>query len=366
MAVPIIGMILYYMLAVKPYRNGDLGMLGFLPFDKSYDSRVNSTGMDSLLVTDIESMEQTYCDSAILTIGDSFSQLGVCGYQNYLAKLYPGYTIYNLAYNSTSNTEDEPAINFQIFVDMLTEDKPLPHIVIMECAERHLALRLYNLKFYPHAKVERIPLKHPINNKTAPQESIATGKPGLQEFIEYVKDNKETLKKDLRNTSEYVRKRLNIDNPVKHLKLRQRLFSCKGSEDDLFFYREDLFRTTEEFCSESRKKLDSLLTLTQQKGIEFVFVVPVDKYDLYKDFAVNDKYQVAGQLSFFEQYNSNPHFLNCKELIYPLVEQGGTDIYRCNDTHWSPIASEHVAKEIKRRLDIQDRVSAPSLSSSVQ
>lgn len=357
MTLPIIGVILYYVLAVEPHKNGDLGRLGFLPFDDTYESKINHTGMDTLYVTNIENMEQTFPDSTILTIGDSFSLMGLCGYQNYLAKLYPGYTIYNLTYQ-ISDSIDGTSVNFQRFVDMLASDVPLPRIIIMECVERILASRLYNLTFHPHAEAEKATTVQTTDTKAAsvtsrPAEKPA-GKTGLQELVTRFKDDKEQLKKDLQNTSEYVRKRLNIDNPVKHLKLRQKMFSCKGAEDDLFFFKEDLTRVTEEYCATSRLKLDTLLHLTEQKGIKFVFMVPADKYDLYKDFAIKDKYQVAGQLSFFGQYNNNPHFLNCKELLYPLVEQGGTDIYRCNDTHWSPIASECVAQELKRRLDIQE------------
>ena len=341
MVIPIISVVLYYVIAIEPHRNGDLGKLGFIAFNDDYNSFIAKEELDSLYVINIDKLEQIDCDSAILTIGDSFSQQGKAGYQNYLSDLYPGWKIYNL------NLKDGYNDMIQLFVDWLIEDKTLPPIVIVESVERYLSGRLTSLDFSgAHKVLEKNDVVEPIQ-----QDSIG----GFKKYIKQFKIYKlaKSLKEDFLNTQEYVKKHLYIDNPVKHLRLKQNLFSCKGSENDLYFYHEDLISVTEDNYLAGQQKLDSLLSITEQKGICFLFLVASDKYDLYKDFTCNDNYNVEGQLSYYKKYNNKNNFLNCKELLYSHLENGEKDVYRCNDTHWSPLAAMYVANEIKRRLDLQ-------------
>lgn len=112
-------------------------------------------------------------------------------------------------------------------------------------------------------------------------------------------------------------------------------------------------KVTEERYKRGRQKLDSLLYLTERKGICFVYLVASDKYDLYKDFTINDTYKVNGQLDNYKKYNNDIRFLNSKAILYPHIKRGEKDIYKCNDSHWSPIASHYIANEIKRCIDMQ-------------
>ncbi len=345
--MPIIGVILYYLIAIEPHRNGDLGMLGFLPFDDNYDSMLSKLELDSLFVTEIDDLEQIDCDSTILIVGDSFSWQKKGGFQNYLATLYPGWKIYS--YISSSNADDK----YQIFVDKLLSGGPLPRIVVLESVERNFAVDLYCLDFdFPVGDDEEKGTDTAIMDGDSESESSANDTDHIY-FFKGILEYKEEFKELVLHTQEYVKKRLDIDNPVKRLKLRSDMFSCKGSEDDLYFYNLDLSGDSETVYAVSQQKLDTLFSITEQRGIMFIYVVPADKYDLYKDFAIQDPYQATSRLVNYEKYNKDPRFLNCKELLYPHLEQGEKDIYRCNDSHWSPLASQYVAREIKRRLDIQ-------------
>ena len=348
MIIPIACVILYYSIAIEPHRNGDLGKLGFIAFDDEYDSLISQITIDSLYVINIDNLEQIDSDSAILTIGDSFSQQGVGGYQNYLATLYPGWKIYN--FKPAEGVDDR----YQIYIDMLIDNKPLPRIVILESVERALANRLSNMKFYIQTKGnDKIGIPEKTTYGSDPEFKKFIKKHKLYKFAKCLKEKKEELKTEFLNTQEYVKKYLDIDNPVKKLKLNSRLFSCKGSEDDLFFYYEDLDYVSEDIYKDSWQKLDSLLSITEQKCICFIYLVASDKYDLYKDFTIFDNYKVKGQLNYYEKYNNNIKFLNCKNLLYPHIQKGEKDIYKCNDTHWSPIASRYVANEIRRRIELQ-------------
>ena len=340
MVIPIISVMLYYLVAIEPHRNGDLGKLGFIPFDDDYDSIISHIALDSLYVIDIDDLEQISCDSAILTIGDSFSQQGIGGYQNYIANLFPGWKIYNF--------KPIEGVGDQIFIDMLINGAPLPKIVIFESVERELSQRLSGMRFDVQTKKDdKIEF---LEKTTLDSDSKYIEK---KELTKCLIDNKDELRKKLLNTQEYVKKKLDIDNPVKKLKLKSSLFSCKKSENDLYFYYEDLKKVTEERYKRGRQKLDSLLYLTERKGICFVYLVASDKYDLYKDFTINDTYKVNGQLDNYKKYNNDIRFLNSKAILYPHIKRGEKDIYKCNDSHWSPIASHYIANEIKRCIDMQ-------------
>ncbi len=406
MVVPIIGTLIYYAVMVEPHRNGDLGQLGLLPFDDSYDAYINSLVESDSYDTDIENLnfEKEDCDSTILIIGDSFSKQGRAGFTNYLGKLYPGYKVLNY------RTGDDEIIRYQLFINRLVEDKPLPRIVVLESVERYVTERLASLTPYSRPEFEDLIAytKDAVPSTDAEANGfyqlavrIEDGKEALENTIfnaqEYVKellgvekakeevdqsrniftckkkvkksktkflskftksvgDEKEEVKKTFLHTQEYVKKRLNTvkDNPVLHLKLKSDLFTCKGKENDLYFFFGDLDTVEKSKYSKAKRNLDSLFSISEQKGMKFLFMVASDKFDLYKDFTKKNKYKKRKcQLDYFSAFNDNDKFLNCKELLYPHVKNGEKDIYRCHDSHWSPIGAQYVAEEIKRKLDNQ-------------
>lgn len=344
MVIPVICVIFYYKIAIEPHMNGDLGRLGFIAFDDDYEAVVSPIATDSVFVIDIDNLSQLVCDSAILTVGDSFSRQGAGGYQNCLASFYPGWKIFNYSpkYYSGDNHQD--------IIDMLLEDKPLPQIVIIESVERNMTKRLSDLCFYGKANVNDFEKSVGLSAK---QTDIAADNSHFNNYYLEMTITLNKVRSSILKTQEFVKKNLDIDNPVKRLQLKQNLFTCNGSETELYFYHEDLYEMTQKDYEEGRLKLDSLLAIIEKKNIKFVYLVASDKYDLYKDFSINDPYKATGQLIHYEVFNKNNRFLNTKELLYNHIKEGEQDIYKCNDSHWSAKTSLYVAKEIKRRLDLQ-------------
>lgn len=352
-ALPVISTILYYSTMVEPNRNGDLGQLGLLPFDLGYHRSIKGMWMDSLYEKHIDNLEftQAECDSTILIIGDSFSEQERGGFTNFLTEFYPGYKVCVLW------SGDGEVTKYQLFINRLLEDKPLPRTVIIESVERHLTNNLYQMDMVTRPEIEK-----PVIEESVPSEPDTTPaqakEPEVNHFKEMAKnigECKDDLKDNFLHTQEYVKRNVGVvKNPVKHLKLKQELFTCKGAEDDLYFYWEDLEKVDKSKINKAKQNLDALMSATEKKGIKFLLTVPADKYDLYKDFAKKDKNKkVKPQLDFYTEYNSNNRFLNCKELLYPHVANGEKDIYKCHDSHWSPIGARYVAEEIKRKLDSQ-------------
>ena len=343
MTFPVICLFAYYNLCISSHRHGDLGLLGYMPFDDKYDSCMVASALDSLLVTNIESLRQIDTDSAILTIGDSFSQQGKYGYQNYLACLYPSYKVYNLNPKGINHEQ-----NYQYIVDCIISNDKLPTYVIMESVERHLIERLAKLYVSPNEALQRkYSYLDSLDNVNL---QVDTHSPN---HIQSTKEKMRDFKDRILQTQEYIKKSLDINNPVRHLDLNRNMFSCTGKEHDLYFYQDDLNIQSSEMTKSAKQKLDSLLYYVEQHDVKFVLLVASDKYDLYKQFAVDDKYKVLGNLENFSAYNDNPHFINSKQLLNEHVVQGEKDIYKCNDTHWSIKAAKYVAMEIKRKLSQQ-------------
>ena len=76
-----------------------------------------------------------------------------------------------------------------------------------------------------------------------------------------------------------------------------------------------------------------------------------DKYDVYQEFAVENRFPVKTLLDDFACHESNPYFVNTKTVLVEKARQGVKDLYYADDTHWSPIGAKIVAEEIAKRMD---------------
>ena len=87
--IPFICVYSGYKIIQKYYISGDIGKLGQIPFGKNYNKNLQLNYLTKILVKDtlVVSHEKFRPSKTlkIFTIGDSFSQQGFFGYQNYLA-----------------------------------------------------------------------------------------------------------------------------------------------------------------------------------------------------------------------------------------------------------------------------------------
>ena len=84
--VILLGLITYVSLCVVPKATGDLGHLALIEMDDEYGKSFVSRGMKVMAYTTVNTTDELKAIHVnVLTVGDSFSQLGVDGYQNYMA-----------------------------------------------------------------------------------------------------------------------------------------------------------------------------------------------------------------------------------------------------------------------------------------
>lgn len=310
-----------YKYYIRPNQSGDLGRLGKLSFGHEYQQVLDRNLLKKCWVEDFNGkLTKRY---KVITIGDSFSQQGKAGYQNYLGDILKD-KVLNIRPAERVTPE-------QLALSLLRSGylkKMLPQVVVVETVERHLVGNLLTLDFslYPSAASVRRQIyreKHTAVQGTA--------------------DN-------LYETVYWLRLCLGIDDPVKKIKLDKDLFSLSG--DELYFYYADLERTSMEKQEKERvcAALDSLRQEFRQQGIHFIYTIAADKYHVYEPFIEDSIYPACTQLDFLPETPGLDYVVNTLNVLRPLVRQGVKDVYMANDSHWSYIASEAVAGEIVTRL----------------
>lgn len=312
---------LVYKYHIYPNLSGDLGRLGKLAFGHEYKQALDSNLLKECWVDDFNGRwTKGY---KIVTIGDSFSQQGKAGYQNYL-----GFLLKSKVLNIRPA---EGVFPEQLALSLLRTGRlkeMSPQVVVVETVERHWVKSLFALDF--------------------------TGCPAAAEAGKQIYRKKHTAVPKsadcLYETIYWMRLRLGIDDPVKKLELNRDLFS--NFDDDLYFYFADLQRTS--MKKKERKKvyavLDSLKQEFRQQGIHFVYVVAADKYDVYQPFVKDNIYPSSTQLDSLPDVYTPSYFINTVKILRPLVQRGVKDVYLATDSHWSYIASEAVAWEIASLL----------------
>lgn len=159
----------------------------------------------------------------------------------------------------------------------------------------------------------------------------------------------------LSETMIWIRTTLGLKQPIKKYHTIQELFSHETRHKDLYIYDSRwndtgdlrfLKKLTESNVAKARENLYRLYQFAEDHGIRMIYVIAADKYDMYEPFIV-------------EEHPKNPTLdacpdeswiINTKTLLQPKAAAGVKDIYRINDTHWSPIGAEMVAEEIMQRI----------------
>lgn len=328
--LPVILLMVYYAVFVKPYLSGDLGLLGQIVF---VDDPVPSPNFHKSPVScEYGKVPE---DSCVLIIGDSFSNKeGIIRYSDFLAE-WADLPVYNLQFDWRRGNL------FNQFV-YLSKVQPLPKIVIIESVERELVSRLVNLQvgLSPKMMIER-GFIDTASVAVAKKNSTVTNNSHLATLFS--------------GTQEFAKKRMGIANPVKKAALSVPMFSCTGKENKLYFYEDDLRVSSKESVSMAKKKLENLFEYADSLGIHLYVLAAADKYDIYQPYIVGNTYAKAFVLDTLAATCTSPRFVNSKDTLSRMASKGVRDIYSCGDTHWSAIGAEAVAEMVAERIMAQEK-----------
>lgn len=308
-------------------KQGDLLRVGYLKKDDAYrtvfkDDFNNTIHYDSISQTDTTRVN----NCSVLIIGDSFSEQGVIGYKNYLAKNISGRLLYYDRKDITGNL-------FEIAYGLLNGDffdKVNTEYVIFQYVERNFAEHTRNFDKSMILNTSRL-----IHDKKEKKENYSFSANSILKYPYY-------------NLMRAVKKQGNISE-VYSFKLTKPFFT--GNRDkDLFIYHNDIQRLPKknnpEHISNLNKELNELSRLFAQKEIKLVVLPAPDKYDIYYDYIIDNNEKASGFFACLNQFDKDYIYIDSYNLLKNAINKGQKDIYFADDSHWSPIGTQLIASEI--------------------
>jgi hypothetical protein len=322
------GLTAYLNLYIRPQATGDLGRLAFIIIGQEYGQRIEENELkDTFFIKVRETEHLRNIHVNVLTIGDSFSQQGPAGYQNYMPQ--EGLVVAN----TRRSLYDNPIQYAWNLLDAGIVDSTNIDVMVVEVGERDLPLRIDNFKTY---KVE-------VGEPDSPDEG---GEENFWDIRQW----------SLLRTRDFLMYRYVGRNPVYDVELDRDFFESNEPRR-LYFYYADILNglTIEESIRPKVKEVFHLLTAkAHERGFALILMVPVDKYDLYQDYIVDNPYDHPKRINedVRELLGDIPEVMLCKYTLKPLLEQNEKDVFLFNNSHWSYKASEAVGKELSRRVKV--------------
>ena len=322
------GLTAYLNLYIRPQATGDLGRLAFIIIGEDYGQRIEQHELKDTLfnkVRETEDLRNIHVN--VLTIGDSFSQQEHAGYQNYMVQ--EGVTVANMR----RDLYDNPIQYAWNLLDAGIVDSTNIDVMVVEIGERDFSLRIDNFRI---DKVE-------VGEPDMPDEG---GEENVWDIRQW----------SLLRTRDFLMYRYAGRNPVYEAEL-DRDFFTSNEPRRLYFYCADILNglTIDEPVRPKIKEVFNLLTTkAHERGIAFFLMIPVDKYDIYQDFIVDNPYDHPKRVNeeVREILGDIPEVLLSKYSLQPLIDKGEKDVFLFDNSHWSYKASEVVGKELSRRIKV--------------
>lgn len=306
----------YWDLYLAPNQTDDLGALGQIPFGRAYGGLGNIPNYERPVMPGAEVVQVDKADSlslySIITLGDSFSQCGVYGYQYYLSFLC-GTPVANF---KRANSDMAP----QAFINLLNSGKlKTGQTVIIETVDRNTPLHFKSLDFF------KLYADEELENSSR---SSSTKSP-LPRFLSWIRYKLSPGR-----------------NPVKCFQLTREVFTPPASRfaSTLYVYEDDLFKVEREDTLGINAKVQRLTEMADSSGIRLFFLVAADKYDCYYPWVKNPKIvpQYCGILP-------RDNVLLTLDALQNTAKLGVKDIYKISDSHWSSLGADIVAETLYRQ-----------------
>ncbi|MFI3306424.1 MAG: hypothetical protein R3Y68_07935 [Rikenellaceae bacterium] len=312
---------------ISANQTGDLEGLGGFSISNSreYHKQMFNPKLDQVYF-DTFYLDSTYRDVKVLNVGDSFSNQGVTGYVNFMAKNISG-NVLNISANMCNP--------FEVALGALNSGMLSAagcKVVVVQSVGRYLPYRFATMRDETEFNLEELISYH--NSEVNKPKLVSTNK--IQQTYEKL------LNLAMLKLSE---------SPVRTVKLNADLFSSEPRT--LHYYYEDISICTslsDEQLDDIASKADYLRGRFRENNIEFIILAVPDKYDLYQNNIVENKCAPKVILDQIQSRLSDDFFINAKDILLPMIENGVKDVYLTNDTHWSQIAAETVGVYLAKSI----------------
>ena len=324
-------------LLTQQYSGGDLARMGYHIGSKQYRHILNDLPLRHLEMKDFRGQQV-----GVLTIGDSFSNGGGEGrnsyYQDYIASINKCTVLNVMPYPSADRVMFfQPVTTLAVLFNSGYLDQIRPRYVLLQTAERYAILRFaVPFTFRQSDSVENLrkyygDLNIDWENYLPRVSFINTGN------FSFIYNN--VLSRFSDNA---------FNNKVYRVQLDRSLFTAQD-DSKLLFFNEELLNMAFATPGSIRLMNDNLNRLSDilaQKGIKLYFMPIVDKYNMYSEFVVNNRYPRS---IFFEELRTLPHrymFIDTKKILKDRLLRGEKDIFFADDTHWTWRASQAVFEKV--------------------
>ncbi len=331
--------LLLYLLTLQFYSadKGDLLRIGFIKDDKIFDRKLLFSNeikkkINFSTISNINLNAKHHFN--VLTVGDSFSEQRNFGYQNYLADS-------NLSVLHVERfLHENPIETVNSILNGNLLDKIKVDYIVLESVQRDFierAITLDTTKTITVTSLKKSIKKYKSKNgldeetSTAPFYSSTLLKLPLYHLYYQFDDNA-------------------FYSKTYQVATKSSLFSSNNRK--LLFLGEDIKKAEENNTKEAtnilNNQLNKLTKKCKDKGIQLIVLPCPDKFDAYYDQIVNNsKYLKPLFFTNLDNLKKEYWYVDSKRLITKAINSK-KDIYFYDDTHWSPIASQLIAKEINR------------------
>ncbi|MDO9309319.1 MAG: hypothetical protein Q7V04_09675 [Deltaproteobacteria bacterium] len=281
---------------------------------------------------------QDYHDQPVdvLTIGDSFSNGGGGGknsfYQDYIAT-ENNMSVLNIGMLSQNQgpLSTLVVLNNSGYLDIIK-----PKVILLQSAEKTVIERLGRITTFDDTRriedIKRFYKEHRENpTYLPPVKFINTGN---VKFLYY---------------SLIYRFKDSVNGKVIVRKLSKPLFSTK-LDSTLVFWHDDirnLPKQTPEAVNLLNDNLNRMADLLATKGIKLYFMPAVDKYNLYRDYIIDNPYPESRLFETMRTLPKKYTLIDTKAILAKALSNGKKDIYYADDTHWSWKATELIFNEVR-------------------
>ena len=323
-------------LLTTKYDGGDLARMGYITGVKDYRKKIDDLPRRHLEMRGFHGQPVD-----ILVIGDSFSNGGGegrnCYYQDYIATINNA-TVVNVFPYPTGDfiMAFQPVSTLAVLYNSGYLDLMKPKCILIQSAERYCTPRFgLPLRFTATATIDA------IRNQYKDQYMSLDYLPK----VGFINDGnfKYLYYNFLYLFSDNAFRRL-----VYQKRLSRPLFNA-GDGKTLVFHGDDLQNlslATPEYIQSMNDNLNRLSDILKAKGIKLYFMPVVDKYNLYREFIIDNPHPKS---TFFEQFRPLPRrytLIDTKEILLERLKRGEKEIFHSDDTHWTWRASQAIFEKV--------------------
>lgn len=309
---------------------GDLSRMGYILGSKLYRKNHDTLPRRHL---ELEG-DNTFRKVDVFTYGDSFSAGGGGGenrfYQDYIATINA---------MDVGNFRPFAAVNFLSALAALDNngyfDRIKPRYVVLSSSEKLCMERFaVPVDFGLNIPLEKL-LPYKRNYYTSGQPDVKFINTGNLNYLKF---------KFLYHFSPNA-----FFSNTYQAKLSRDFFSVRNS-NVLLFYKNDIKSikyATDDNVRTLNDNMNRMADILARKGIRFYFMPCVDKYDLYSDYIVNNRFPRS---PFFEKLRTLPKryvFIDTKEVLSRELQRGEKDVFLPDDSHWNWVAARTIFSQYR-------------------